>query len=231
MKSSRWLTLLLALAALVALPTLAAAETTYKIDLSDPNVMEMFEMPHPAWQFYVKPDPTGEPALFYPQGTDEQRMPNTYGSMRYALINTPPVDNFEMSWEVMDGWPDGETRSQVIIFGWQDYRNWDFVYLTYTDTSRITRLVDGSQIDVNNPGVTNLWPKGSPTYIPVKLRVTTDGDFKVINLWVDGKPATRLDGTRIPKSQYTPGKVGIGSLSYSNVQAMFVKNIELTVLD
>lgn len=221
----------LACVAVFALGAIAAAGETYKIDLDDPNVMDMFEIPYSEWNFYVKQDPEGDSALFYPLGSDAQRMPNTYGSMRYALLNTPPVDSFELSWEVMDGWPDGETRSQLIVFGWQDYRNWDFIYLTYTDTSRVTKLIDGDQHHINEPKVASFWPKGSPAYIPVKVRVTTDGDDKVINVWVDGKPVPHLDGTRIPLSQYTPGKVGIGSLSYSKVQAMFVKNIELKVLD
>lgn len=231
MRNVRMLVLSLTLMALLVLGAVAAAETVYTVDLSAPDAMETFEIPYEAWQFSIKKDPTGEPALYYPQGSEAQRMPNTYNSMRYALIDTPPIDSFEMTWEVMDGWPDGETRSQLIVFGWQDYRNWDFVYLTYTDTSRVTQLIDGRQVNVNNPAVTEIWPKGSPNYIPVRVRVTTEGDFKVINLWIDGKPATPLHGTRIPLSQYRPGKVGIGSLSYSAVQAMFVKNIKLTVLD
>lgn len=222
---------ILAVLVAMSLSSLVMAETTYTVTFDDPGAIQMIEIPYENWKFTVKTDATGDPALYFPQGTDEQRIPNTYGSMRYFVLNTPPVDNFDLTWEVMDGWPDGETRSQQIVFGWQDYRNYDFVYLTYTDTSRITRLVDGKQVHVNEPFVTNLWPKGSPTYIPVRLRVTTDGDHKVINLWVNGEPAGPLNGTRIPVSQYTPGKVGIGSLSYSNVQSMFVKNIQLTVLD
>lgn len=231
MLSSRKLMLSWTLIALLLLGGVAAAETIYKLDFSEADVMEKIEIPFAEWKFHVKKDPTGDQALFFPQGSDAQRMPNTYGSMRYFLIDTPPVDSFEMTWEAMDGWPDGETRSHLIVFGWEDYRNWDFVYLTYTDTSRVTRLVDGKQVDVNNPAVENIWPKGSPTYIPVKVRVTTDGDAKLIELWIDGKEATPLHGTRIPLSQYKPGKVGIGSLSYSAVQAMFVKNVELKVLD
>lgn len=231
MHSSFKMTFSCLLVALLLLAGVAAAETVYKIDFSAPDAMDKIEIPYEEWKFHVKNDPTGESALFFPQGSDAQRMPNTYGSMRYFLLDTPPVDSFELTWEAMDGWPDGETRSQLIVFGWEDYRNWDFVYLTYTDTSRVTRLVNGRQVDVNNPGVTNIWPKGSPTYIPVKMRITTDGDHKLIELWIDGKEATPLHGTRIPLSEYKPGKVGIGALSYSAVQAMFVKNVELKVLD
>lgn len=217
---------------LVSMGALVTANTQIKVSFADPNVMDMIEIPFSAWKFHVKNDPSGQPALFYPQGTEEQRGPSTtYGSMRYALLNTQLVDDFDITWQVMDGWPDGEVRSQAFIFGYQDFSNWYLLYLTYTDTARITRVVNGKQQNLCEPNVAGLWPRNSPTYQDLRVTLTTEGGFKVLRTYLNGEPLGALAECKIPASQYKPGKVGIGSLSYSNVQAMFVKNIELNILN
>lgn len=233
MKSHRTLVALLSCFLLVVMPlctVIAADLTTYTIDLTNPNSLRLIEVPFDKWVLEVKTDPFGEQALFFPRGSEAIRGPAyTYG-LRWFILNTPPIDNFELTVDVMGGAGEGENRSLAIIFGYHDLANWWQTYLTYTANTRISSIVDEVQTNVCAPGVADLWKKNLTEYHQIKFTVTTDGDYKVFRTFLDGQPIGPIDNCRVPKANYVPGKVGLGIQSASTVQAQYYKNIKLTVL-
>jgi hypothetical protein len=219
------------LAIVMALGTALAADlTTYSIDLTQPSSLRLIELPFEKWVLEVRKDPFGEQALFFPRGSEAIRGPASAYGLRYFILNTPPIDNFELIVDVMGGAGEGENRSLAVIFGYQDLSNWWQTYLTYTANTRISSIVDERQINVCAPGVAELWQKNLTEYHQIKFTVTTDGDYKVFRTYLDGRPIAPIDNCRVPKSSYIPGKVGLGIQSASTVQAQYYKNIKLTVL-
>lgn len=203
--------------------------TPVLLTFEDPEHRLLLEIPYENWNFEVVNDPFGDPALYFPLGSDEQRPPDTYNNIRYALLKYEAVDDFEIEWDTL-GDPNANhgNRSQAAIFGWQDMQNWYFVYLADTKSTRVARIANGNQTDVCKPGISDVWWDDKAKYQNVRVTVTTEGTNKVVRTYANGEEVEALR-CNIPLSEYTPGKVGFGALSASEKQAMYFRNVLLDI--
>lgn len=233
------LTLLMVVALTFTLGTVTLADSKIiEFDFSNPEHVALVEQPLEIWPVYIENDPFGEPALFFPTGSEAMRPPsNVYPHMRFAVFNVPEVDDFEFTVNTMgvggehsNPAQNGGNRSLSIIFGYQDPSNYWVVYYAYTDSTRVAQMVDGQEVRVCWPRQADVFWPNNERYQEAVIRLTTEGDNKVLRAYLDGKP-TPLDLCTFPAFMYEPGKVGVGGHSTSTVQSWFINGVKLEILN
>lgn len=202
------------------------------LDFNNPEHIGLIEQPLDNWPVSVAEDPFGKPALFFPQGSAAMAPPaDTYQHMRFALLNVRDVHDFVLSVDSIGvgGGSTGGNRSLALVFGYEDIQNWWVAYFTYTDTTRVARIVDGQQEYVCRPGIEGAWTPYNGEYQNATLSLMTEGNNMVLRAWVNGIPAP-IDLCTFPAREYRGGKVGFGGHSTSTAQSWFLNNVRLEVL-
>jgi len=222
--------------AMMGLALISGAANPGALDLDNSDHVKLIEKPYPMLDFEIKPDPFGDTALFFPQGNALQAPPEDYQHMRFVTFDEPDVDTFRISVEQLGEGGErspqanpnvfGGNRSLAVIFGYEDLNNWWVVYYTYTNTTSVRRMKDGKQQYICQPFITEQWMPNNEAYQSVDVTLSRDGDEMVVYALANGESIS-LDGCRFPASDYTPGKVGLGGHSTSDVQSWYFKNIVL----
>lgn len=211
-------------------------ETPITLDLTNPLHQALIEKPWPLLDYRIQADPFGNASVFFPNGDATQAPPEGYQLMRFALLGYPEMDEFELSVEQVgigaernDPRTNGGNRSLAMVFGYEDVNNWWVAYLTYTDSTRVARMVNGEQQYICRPRVEDQWWPNNEEYQKAEIKLTRDGDEMVLSVLANGE-TTSIDGCRFPAADYTPGKLGFGGHSTSDVQSWFIKDITVKEL-
>ena len=192
--------------------------------------LALIKKPWDSIEWEIKADWFGDPNLYFPRGQASYAPPaGTYDQMRFVYFDTPDLDTFRISIEQLGDGPvtstaPGGNRSLAFIFGYQDLNNWWVAYYTYTNATRVARIVDGKQEYVCRPLVEGQWWPNNDKYQLAEIAVVRDGDKYVLRSYANGEP-TSIDLGEWSAEDYTPGKVGLGGHSTSDVQAWWFRNI------
>jgi len=208
-------------------------------DFSDPLHHFALQRTWSTLRYDIRVDPFGDMAVLFPQGDDTQAPPSGYQLMRFALLNTDPVDEFKLSVDQLGVGGErppqanpnvsGGNRSLSIVFGYEDVENWWVIYYTYTNTTSVRRMKDGQQQYVCRPMDLEQWMPSNDAYQTAEVQLVREGDNMVVRASANGEPIS-IDGCTFPAEDYTPGKIGLGGHSTSDLQSWFLKNIELEAL-
>ena len=164
---------------------------------------------------------------------DQQYPPGGNTAIRFATLAYPEVDTFDMTvWqigtEITSGDPrlNGGNRSLAVIFGYQDNLNYWAVYLTYSETTSVRRLINGVTHYICNPSDLDQWLPSNDEYQSARVVLERDGDNMVLTVLANGNPVN-IDGCTFSAEEYTPGKLGLGGHGTSTNMAWFFKDITL----
>lgn len=204
-------------------------------DVRNDDHLALLQKPWDSVEWEVKADWFGDLNWYFPRGKAEYAPPaGVYNAMRFAYFDTPDLDTFRISLEQLGDGPvtataPGGNRSLSFVFGYQDMKNWWVAYYTYTDATRVARIVDGTQVYVCRPQITGQWWPNNDKYQHAEIVLERDGDEYVLRSYANGEP-TSIDGCRFPADEFTPGKIGLGGHSTSDVQAWWFRNVVIEEL-
>lgn len=201
------------------------------LDLDNPDHAKLITKPWPLLNYEIKKDRFDQTALFFPKGASDQAPPDpsTYQPMRFVVLDTPDIETFALSVDQIGeggvtSTANGGNRSLSMVFGYQDPNNWWVAYYTYTNATRVARVIDGEQHYICRPLVEGQWWPNNDEYQTAYIRLERDGDDMVLRSYANGEP-TSIDGCRFPAKEYTPGKIGLGGHSTSDVQSWYFRNV------
>lgn len=226
--------LVLATVAVLLLATSALAQFNITFDWANPEHQALIIRPWPLLKYEITTDPFGNLTLHFPKGDADQAPPNSYDQMRFVIFDTPDLESFRLSVDQLGigsvtSTAPGGNRSLSMIFGYQDNQNWWVAYYTYTNSTRVARIVDGKQEYICRPLVEGQWWPNNEKYQVAEIRLERDGDDMVLRAYANGEP-TSIDGCRFPASIYKPGKIGLGGHSTSSAQSWFFQNVTIEEL-
>lgn len=169
----------------------------------------------------IRFDPQGS-AVFY-MGTELAAIPNdTYTNIRYVLFPYEDVADHVLTLESRGGDEGSGNPSHYLIYGWEDYKNYHYVYVAESTATRISRVVDGKHQDIYNHGEL-IWVRDRGKYQEIKIDLGTVDGERVLNTYVNGELA--MSYTFTADQEPPPGKVGIGMWNLTH--SAYLKNISL----
>lgn len=199
-------------------------------DYANPAHVALIQKPWDTVKYQIKEDPFGTTALFFEKGSADQAPPGgIYDQMRFVVFDTPDIETFALSVDqlgeggVTQTAPGGN-RSLSMIFGYQDPANWWVAYYTYTNATRVARIKNGQQEYICRPLEEGQWWPNNNEYQNAYIRLERDGDEMVLRAYANGQPVS-IDECRFDAASYTPGKIGLGGHSTSDVQSWYFKNV------
>ena len=201
----------------------AASEGTWPlvIDPANPEHQALFE-PVFGTPWEVVTDPEGEPAFY--MGTQLANIPTaTYDRTRYVLLTDEKLLNPRLDLKSLGGQEGSGNPSHFIIFAWQDYRNFYYIYPAESVETRVARVVDGVHQTLYRHGEI-IWVRDRDWYQDLTLEVLEEDGQRKVNTYVNGRLA--MSYTFQPGEEPPAGRVGIGMWNLAH--SAYIKDIVLT---
>lgn len=211
----------LALQGAVAAQSLTAADLPVTFDPLKSAHRELFE-PMFGTPFNLGFDPVG--TLVFYMGTDLAQYPgDVYSNIRYVLIKSEDLAYPTLEFDARGGTEGSGNPSHVVIFGWQDYKNYYYVYAAESPETRVARVVDGQHQTLYRHGSV-IWYRDRDKYQHLKVELANVDGKTVVNTYVNGELAMSYT---FPAGQEPPaGRVGLGG--WNGAHSAYFKNIRLS---
>lgn len=178
------------------------------LDPRIPEHRQAFEPMHGV-PFSVAYDEDG--LLTYYMGVDKASVPaGVYSNVKYVVLKGYVVDTFTFEFGSRGGVEGTGNPSQFVIYGWEDYKNYHYIYVAETAASRVARVVDGKHETLYEPKRPT-WVRDKDVYHQLKVTVQDGENGRYVEVWVDGELAmtyTFAEGEAPPA-----GRVGIGAFN------------------
>lgn len=208
---------------IVALGTVVASAVSlpFVVDPANPEHQSQFE-PVYGTPWEVVTDPEDDKAFY--MGTDLASIPaDTYDRTRYVLVTEQNLVHPKLELKSLGGTAGSGNPSHFIIFAWQDYRNFYYIYPAESPETRVARVVDGQHETLYRHGSV-IWVRDREWYQDLTLEVIEEGGQHKVNTYVNGYLAM----TYTFKSGEEPpaGRVGIGMWNLAH--SAYIKDIVLS---
>lgn len=179
-----------------------------QLDPRIPEHRQAFEPMHGV-PFSVQYDEDG--LLTYYMGSEKAAPPaGVYSNVKYVVLKGYEVDTFTFEFGSRGGVEGTGNPSQFVIYGWEDYKNYHYIYVAETTASRVARVVDGTHQTLYEPK-RSTWVRDKEIYHQLKVTVQDGEDGRFVEVWVDGELAMTYT---FPADQAPPkGRVGIGAFN------------------
>lgn len=162
-------------------------------------------------------------ALVYYMGTEVAAVPNdTYRNIKYAVLDGYPVDTFSFEFSSLSAPEGNQYKSRMVVYGWEDYQNYHYVYLASTNSTRVARVIDGKHETLHEFGKPT-WSRDVDVYNHLRVSVDKDERGHYIEALVDGRSVLSyaFKADEVPPT----GLVGIGS--YNTEHLTFYRDVSL----
>lgn len=178
------------------------------LDPRQPEHRQIFEPMHGV-PFMVQYDEDG--LLTYYMGTEKAAPPSdTYTNVKYVVLKGYAVENFTFEFGSRGGVEGTGNPSQFVIYGWEDTKNYHYIYVAETAATRVARVVDGKHQTLYEPKHPT-WVRDKDVYHQLRVTVRDDAEGRTVDTYVDGELAMSYT---FGSSEAPPkGRVGIGAFN------------------
>lgn len=199
----------------------SAQELPLVVDPANPEHQGLFEpMFGTPWELVT--DPEGDSAFY--MGTQLATVPgDTYNTVRYVLVSDANILNPKLDLKSLGGTEGSGNPSHFIIFAWEDYKNFYYIYPAESVATRVARVVDGVHETLYDHGAV-IWVRDREWYQDLTLEVKEEDGQRILNTYVNGFLAMKY--TFQPDEEPPAGRVGIGMWNLAH--SAFIKDIVLS---
>lgn len=159
---------------------------------------------------------------FY-MGTHTATIPSdTYVNARYVLFKYDAIEDPTVQFQSRGGIEGSANPSHVVVFGWQDYKNYYYVYAAESPETRVARVVNGVHETLYRHGSV-IWVRDRDKYQDLKVELKKVDGQSVVDTYVNGELA--MSYTFEVGEAPPAGRVGIGG--WNGAHSAYFKNIKL----